>query len=240
MTNTNKNNPAEGKSSSFFMIIAIIIAMFVAGGYLVINKDSIFPDKRLAQWEVSYVENTDTGSYIQWQKKDGHDGKIIDNYSDPQCPYCAMFESVNHDSIIEAVDAGNVFRYHPMTFLDKSHQNDYSIRNTETIVALAKTGDAQASWRFYEDMWDVQDIIKSRGNATNEDLAKVAKDVGSPKEIVDVAKNATGENVTDGDVNIAYLRGIMESVGTPAIFVDGEFLTDPISSTVQFRNAVGL
>lgn len=238
MSSSLSRNPADGSSARFVVIIGVVVALIVGICYVIVNKDTIFPDTSAKDWEVSYVENTDTGNYIQWERKDGHDGKVIDNFSDPQCPYCRRFETGNYDTIVDAINNGHVYRYHPMTFLDKSHGNDYSRRNTETLISLVQQGDAQQAWTFYTKMWDAQDIIKDKGNVGNDFLADLLKDSGASKELIDHAQGVTGKDVTAGDINAKHLQSVLGQVGTPTVFVDNTMLYNPIDNTSELKNAL--
>lgn len=224
MENNNKNR-------SFLIVITlVVIAALIAVVFFVYNnKNKAAPENIGKNLEVSYTEQSDMGSYIEF-KLPGANKKVIDNFSDPQCDHCATFKKNNEENILQALKMKHTLRFHPMTFLDKQNNNDYSSRVTEALVILAKNNESQAAWELYNEIWDNQEAT-----TTNAQLADFSQNHGaspeSAQKIRELSEGTLGKSI--GDVNFSAVSQNIGQVTVPLVLIDRTTLVDPINNTQE-------
>jgi protein-disulfide isomerase len=143
----------------------------------------------------------------------------VEVYCDPQCPYCAEFESTYGDRIAADMASGRLaVTYRWLTFLDNRHHNDVSARvGNALFVAADPTTSATAYQAFVQDLYSHQ----SADGPNNSDIAAMARD----SEITDAVADriAAGDHVVDtatvNDANRTRLHQVNpEHPGTPTVY----------------------
>jgi hypothetical protein len=143
----------------------------------------------------------------------------LEVFCDPQCPYCAEFESSYGDRLAGALAGGRLaVTYRWLTFLDARHHNDVSARATNALFLGADPAVSPAAYQAF-----VQDLYRhqSSDGPGNDDLATMARESGMPSWLAD--RIAAADNVVDAaavnDANKALLKEENpENPGTPTVF----------------------
>lgn len=143
----------------------------------------------------------------------------VEVFCDPQCPYCAEFESAFGDRIAADVASGRLaVTYRWLTFLDDRHHNDVSARVGDALFVTADpTTSATAYQAFVQDLYSHQ----SADGPNNSDIAAMARDSGITDAVAD--RIAAGDHVVDtaavNDANRARLHQVNpEHPGTPTVY----------------------
>ncbi|MCV7329852.1 thioredoxin domain-containing protein [Mycobacterium cookii] len=143
----------------------------------------------------------------------------LEIFCDPQCPYCAEFESTDGDKLAGAVASGRVaITYRWLTFLDPRHHNDVSARVTNALFVAADLATPPNAYQAF-----VQDIYRhqSKDGPSAGDVAAMARESGVPDWLAD--RIASGDNVIDAgavnDANSARLKDESpDNPGTPTVY----------------------
>jgi len=143
----------------------------------------------------------------------------LEIFCDPQCPYCAEFESTYGDRVAGELAGGRLaVTYRWLTFLDARHHNDVSARATNALFLTADLTTSPTAYQaFVQDLYHHQ----SAHGPSNDDLAAMARESGVPDWTAD--RIAAGDNVVDtaavNDANWARLKEENpENPGTPTIY----------------------
>jgi protein-disulfide isomerase len=143
----------------------------------------------------------------------------LEIFCDPQCPYCAEFESNDGDKLTEALAGGRLaITYRWLTFLDPRHHNDVSARVTNALFVAADLATPQTAYQAF-----AQDIYRhqSAGGPSSTDLAAMARESGLPAWGAD--RIASGDSIVDttavNDANKARLKDESpDNPGTPTVY----------------------
>lgn len=143
----------------------------------------------------------------------------LEIFCEPQCPYCAEFESTYGDRIAGDVASGRLaITYRWLTFLDGRHHNDVSVRVSNALFVAADPLTPPTAYQaFVQDLYHHQ----SKAGPTNDDVAAMARESGIPPWLAD--RIAAGDHVVDttavNDANTALLKQVNpENPGTPTIY----------------------
>jgi len=143
----------------------------------------------------------------------------LEIFCDPQCPYCAEFESTYGDRVAGELAGGRLaVTYRWLTFLDDRHHNDVSARATNALfLAADPTTSPTAYQAFVQDLYHHQ----SHDGPSNDDLAAMARESGVPYGLAD--RIAAGDIVVDTaaltDANKARLtEETPDNPGTPTVY----------------------
>ena len=138
---------------------------------------------------------------------------------DPQCPYCAKFESTYGDRVAGSLASGRLaVTYRWLTFLDARHHNDVSARATNALFLAADPATSPTAYQaFTQDLYRHQ----SADGPSNDDLAAMARESGLPDAVAD--RIAAGDAVVDvaavDDANEARLHEENPGdPGTPTVY----------------------
>ena len=143
----------------------------------------------------------------------------LEIFCDPQCPYCAEFESTYGDRVAGALAGGRLaVTYRWLTFLDGRHHNDVSARSTNALFLAADPTTSPTAYQAF-----VQDLYRhqSPDGPNNDDIAAMARESGVPDTVAD--RIAVGDNVVDtaavNDANRARLKAQNpDNPGTPTVY----------------------
>jgi Thioredoxin len=142
----------------------------------------------------------------------------LEIFCDPQCPYCAEFESTNGNPVADRVASGRLaVTYRWLTFLDDRHHNDVSARATNALFSAADPTTLPTAYQaFVQDLYQHQ----SAGGPSNDELAAMARESGVPDMVAD--RIAAGDNAVDtaavNDANKARLKEENPNPGTPTVY----------------------
>jgi hypothetical protein len=143
----------------------------------------------------------------------------LEIFCDPQCPYCAEFESTYGDRVAGELAGGRLaVTYRWLMFLDDRHHNDVSARATNALFLAADPTTSPTAYQAF-----VQDLYRhqSHDGPSNDDLAAMARESGVPSWVAD--RIVAGDNVVDtatlNDANKARLKEENpEHPGTPTVY----------------------
>lgn len=174
--------------------------------------------------------NKDGATYIQFSKP-GANGKEFDLYEDFQCPACGKFQSVYSETLSDVIKSGSKLNFIPLAFLDQKQKEPttYSTDMVGAIMALADSGDAKRTWRFYTAAWNNQPHETDQTPLV-EGLENIMKDIGvkgSVRENFITIVN-TGENAKVADTNYKHLDKVLgdDGVMVPSLVIDGKVVDD--------------
>jgi hypothetical protein len=143
----------------------------------------------------------------------------LEIFCDPQCPYCAEFESTDGDKLAGALASGRLaITYRWLTFLDGRHHNDVSARVTNALFVAADPATPPTAYQaFVQDLYHHQ----SADGPSNGDVVAMARHSGLPDAVAD--RIASGDIVVDAaavnDANKARLKEeIPDNPGTPTVY----------------------
>jgi hypothetical protein len=143
----------------------------------------------------------------------------LETFIEPQCPYCARFESVYGDKIAGYLRDGRLaMTYRPVTYLDKKVHNGASARIGNALFLLADVATSAAVYQaFVQDLYRYQNFASP---VTNNDIAAIARESGVSERIV--TRIAAGDPAVDGNAKAAANH----------VRLKVEHPTDPVSPTV--------
>jgi hypothetical protein len=143
----------------------------------------------------------------------------LEVFCDPQCPYCAEFESTDGDRLAGALAGGRLaITYRWLTFLDGRHHNDVSARVANALFVAADPATPPTAYQaFVQDLYHHQ----SANGPRIDEVAAMARDSGVPDAVAD--RIASGDSVVDtnavNDANKARLEDeIPDNPGTPTVY----------------------
>jgi len=162
-------------------------------------------------------------------------------YLDYHCPWCAVFEQVNLQSMLDMAAAGeaNVV-FHPIAFLDGHSLNAmYSTRSTAAAAWVADRA-PEAFVRFHDLMFQHQPASNTAG-LTNAEIAELAREAGVPEDVAagiadGTATNTFGQWATS--VTGETFTNIADFQGTPTILINGEQWEGDFQTPGALREAV--
>ncbi|WP_028050680.1 thioredoxin domain-containing protein [Cellulomonas sp. URHD0024] len=175
--------------------------------------------------------------------KTGDGDVVLSIYFDFMCPVCGEFEKINGadlDTILG--EGGTTVDYHPVAILDyKSAGSNYSTR-TANAAAVVADKDPKHFTKFVTELYKNQPQEGSAG-LTDEEIAKVATDLGVPKDVADTftdTVDGTYETGTAADptshdgtwrtfapwVAAATQQFGTVGQGTPTVLIDGKVFKD--------------
>lgn len=160
------------------------------------------------------------------------DAVVVEVYEDFMCPFCGLFEETNGESLTEMREAGEVVvEYHVVSILDRaSVGSSFSTRSATAAAHIADRSPA-AFVDFVAGLYDVQPQEGTPG-PTDAELAALAEEAGA--DAATVAAIADGSYVTADESFVPWVHAATEEasrrfapqLGTPAVLVDGENLSD--------------
>ncbi len=155
-------------------------------------------------------------------------------YLDYQCPNCADFEATNNSQIEQWVTSGEVtLEIRPLSFLDKSSQNEYSSRAANAAACVANY-EPDKFFAFNTAMFANQPSEGTAGPSNSEINALIQSVTGSTSS--ELSSCVTGGTFS-GWVADATKRGIgspnkfgLTVTGTPGVFFNGQAVTGAITT----------
>jgi hypothetical protein len=143
----------------------------------------------------------------------------LETFMEPQCPYCARFESAYGDKIAGYLRDGKLaMTYRPVTYLDQRLHNDASARVVNALFLLVDVATSATVYQAF-----VQDLYQHQSFAsplTNNDIAAIARESGVSEWVV--TRIAAGDPAADGGAKAAANH----------VRLKNEHPTDPVSPTV--------
>lgn len=213
-------NPNEKGSGFIVGIIALIaIVAVVIGVVLYMGRNQ--PIEGLPDEDVSFTVQYD-GDVVRLASDDAADDAVVaEVYEDYSCSYCAEMAQGGHDDELQALNDGElVVEYRTLNFLDRGNEG-HSTRSLALMQRIAQTGDARLYWNVHTLlMSDIQEAA----SWDDEQLAERLKMMDAPSDLVDDVRNGLdlADAVKVGDANGKRLEGIIGSVSSPHIIVDGK------------------
>ena len=156
---------------------------------------------------------------------------VVKVYSDYTCSYCAMFDEINAEDLgAMAKDGLITLSLHPVAILDQS--GDFSgytslaANAAATVAQYAPASFLAFNSALFEEYRTASEEYKTSGTMVLPDLAgiqQIALDLGVSSDVT--ARFADGEVIdwVEATTRQFYADGFK---GTPAVFVDGEQLTN--------------
>lgn len=214
-------NPNEKGSGFVVGIIALIaIVAVVIGVVLYMGRNQ--PIEGLPDEDVSFSVEAD-GNVVRLASDEAGDNAVVaEVYEDYSCSYCAEMANGGHADQLEALNNGElVVEYHPLNFLDRENIEGHSTKTLALMKRVAETGDARLYWNVHTLMLE---DIQSAAKWDDEQLAERLEMMGAPSDLVDDVRNGLdlADAVKVGDANGKRLEGIIGSVSSPHIIVDGK------------------
>jgi len=219
----------QRKRNSVVTIVILTALLAVVGvGYAVQSSRDISGNKAL------FPRNVVAGYAMPYGKSSSP--VTVDVYEDFMCPFCGAFEHASRDLVKKY--AGRVaFRYHIISFLDRSSSNHYSTRAANALGVVLDAAGPKVAKRFHDELYSNQPSEGSAGLAdsqlVNFAVSAGAKEADVQAGIDELRYRQWVANATD----VASRNGVS---GTPTIFVNGQKL--PPSSTDQtvtdLKNAI--
>jgi protein-disulfide isomerase len=190
------------------LVVAIVVSLIMTAGK---DDDPVASDKPL----VTPVTATANGAFVVGQATAP---VKLEVYLDYMCPFCGRFDRANSGEIEKLVADGTVrLEVHPLAFLDRfSNGTRYSTRAANAIVTVAeKSPDHLLAFNvalFNNQPHEGTDGLK------DSDIARLATEVGVPKEVADTFAAGTYEPWLAQSTEAAFASGI---TGTPTVKIDG-------------------
>ena len=223
-------NPNEKGSGFIVGIIALIaIVAVVIGVVLYMGRNQ--PIEGLPDEDVAFSIETE-GSVIRLASDDaGDDAVVAEVYEDYSCSYCAEMAQGGHADQLEALNNGDlVVEYRTLNFLDRGNEG-HSTRSLALMRRVAETGDARLFWNVHTLL--MEDIQES-ASWDDEQLAERLDMMDAPSDLVDEVRNGLDLSgaADTGTANGERLNGIIGSISTPHVIVDGKDVTPKKAGTL--------
>lgn len=220
-------NPNEKGSGFVVGIIALIaIVAVVIGVVLYMGRNQ--PVEGMPDEDVSFSVSVEGDAIRLASDSAAPDAVVAEVYEDFSCHFCAEMSQGGHDDELKALDEGSlVVEYRPLNFLDRGNPDGHSTRALAVAHRVAETGDARLFWNFHTLlMSDLQEAY----TWSDDDFADRLKDLGAPSDLVSDVREGLGSEsaVKIGKANGERLEGIIGSVSSPHVIVDGKDVLDGI------------
>jgi protein-disulfide isomerase len=143
----------------------------------------------------------------------------LEIFCDPQCPYCAKFESMYGDRIGGDLASGRLaVTYRWLTFLDDKHHNDVSARVGNALFVAADPATPPTAYQAF-----VQDLYRHQtpDGPNNDGIATMARESGVPDAVADriVAGEPAVDTAALTAANEARLQAEdPQNPGTPTVY----------------------
>ena len=229
-------NPNQKGSGFVVGIVALIaIVAVIIGVVLYMGRNQ--PIEGLPNEDVAFGVEYD-GDIMRLASDDaGDDAVVAEVYEDYSCSFCAEMSTGGHDDQLEALNNGDlVVEYRSLNFLDESGEG-HSTKAIAIMERIAQTGDARLFWNFHTLlMEEQQDAIRWE----NEEFAERLEMMEAPGDLVEDVRNdalAMGEANDTGKANGEKLNGIIGSISSPHVIVDGEDVIENADGLDQWVNA---
>lgn len=186
--------------------------------------------------------NTKKG-YLEFKSENLAKGApVVELFEDPRCPGCSAMSKMQGGEFVDAINNGQVvMRIYLLDFLNGQGTSQYSTRANASLLEVAKTGDAAATYRYHSILWhNAPPEGPEHHEFTNEELADFAKEAKADDAAID--KIADGSVDTIGAAKLAQknlfeLNDRLDNQGsTPAAFVNGKHVD--ISDPAWFKKAI--
>lgn len=143
----------------------------------------------------------------------------LDIYVDYLCPYCAQFEMINGQDIIDMVEAGEVTaNIHPVSFMDRSSDyTGFSTRGAQATAVVAELA-PEKLLDFHLALFEAQGP-GGGVELTNSQIVAAGRDAGLSSEVTD---HFGGENFKDWVLAATGQARSDGVTGTPTILINGE------------------
>lgn len=223
-------NPNEKGSGFVVGIIALIaIVAVVIGVVLYMGRNQ--PIEGLPDQDVSFSVQADGDVVRLASDEAGDDAVVAEVYEDYSCSFCAEMSKGGHEDQLKALNDGElVVEYHPLNFLDRQNVG-HSTTALAVMHRIAESGDARLFWNFHTLLMDdIQDAAKW----DNEQYAERLAMMDAPSDVVDDVRNGldTDAAMDTGTTNGEKLNGIIGSISSPHVVVDGQDVTPKENGTL--------
>lgn len=223
-------NPNEKGSGFIVGIIALIaIVAVVIGVVLYMGRNQ--PIEGLPDEDVSFSVQAD-GNIVRLAADDaGDDAVIAEVYEDYSCSYCAEMAQGGHADQLQALNDGElVVEYHTLNFLDRGNAG-HSTKALAVMQRIAESGDAKLFWNFHALLME---DIQAASRWDDEQFAERLEAMDAPSEVVDDVRNGLDLDAAAevGTANGEKLNGIIGSISSPHVIVDGEDVTPKENGTL--------
>jgi hypothetical protein len=143
----------------------------------------------------------------------------LETFIEPQCSFCARFESVYGDKIAGYLRDGKLaMTYRPVAYLDERLHNDASARVVNALFLLVDVATSATVYQaFVQDLYQHQSLVSP---LTNNDIAAIARESGVSEWVV--TRIAAGDPAADSGAKAAANH----------VRLKNERPTDPVSPTV--------
>jgi protein-disulfide isomerase len=216
-TNSKYQPRAQSSTTTYVLaaVAVVIIAAVVIGG-IVWNsqRNKGGADSAVLSNSATFVVGEATAPHT------------IDMFEDFQCPACASVEEQSGQTVVDAVNSGQLqVRFHMLTFLNKqSGSGDYSSRAAGAMKCVADAESQDVQLAFHSKLFAVQPE-EGGDDHDNQALAGFAKDVGASETtqqcIADGSAIDAAESIAD-ESQTQLSKALDGQVGTPSVLQDGK------------------
>ncbi|MBT8226638.1 MAG: thioredoxin domain-containing protein [Dactylosporangium sp.] len=203
------------RRTQLWAALAVFAVLLVAGAVGVLVRSTQQDD----------TVNIPPGTYadgVGFARGDGP--KLIEIYSDYQCPICRSFETQTRDTFAQwvATDTAKIVFY-PVAVLDGYSKNEYSTRSAAAAGCAADGGKFhQYSYALY-----VNQPAENTEGPDNAELIETGKTVGLGEDFEQCVKDGKYTSWTQ-HINENFEERKLK--GTPSVFVDGERVEASLAS----------
>jgi protein-disulfide isomerase len=149
---------------------------------------------------------------------------VIDFYTDYQCPTCATAEAKLGPGLALLVDRGQiVLRYHLMTFVDQSLNNDSSTRAAEAAACADTVGAFPA---YHEALFANQPTQEGDGYTDEQLRVTIPAQAGITGAALDTFQACYDSHTMAPFVATMAATNLTIVSGTPTIMVNGQDIAD--------------
>jgi protein-disulfide isomerase len=197
-----------------FSIVAIVIAVVVAGVLIQSNRDTV--GQTLTSSSVPPGVTDTYGVVIG----DASAPKTVQVYEDFQCPICKEFEASTRDKLRAAVDAGRIkIDYRMVSFLNDASTTNYSSRALNAAAVVLDTSGQDVFLKFHDLLFDNQPAEGSAG-LSDDQLVQYAVQAGATA--ADVRPGIQDDEFGTWVTNTQDQMSKNHVTGTPTVFVVGK------------------
>lgn len=222
-----RSGPPKGVVAA---IVLLCLALIVGGGIFAYTKKQDDLGTKTAQGTPKGAAAGGKG-YVVYPGKARAGAPTVDIYEDFQCPICKHSEDANGKQMQASAAKGEIkLRYHMLSFLDNSMQNDSSARSANAVFCAADQG----KFLEYHDQVFANQPEKEGTGYTDAQLKKFAGAAG-----ISGSGKKTFEKCVDDKPYAKYVQhtqdqGNKDGVnGTPTFKVDGKDMSQEQQSQLM-------
>jgi len=224
-------------SKENYILAGVFVVLVTIAGLYYVNESRIFlPDKKIDLNNISdfprYTKNVISGNVLGSKKPK----LIIREYTDFQCPFCSLSNSMMHNLVSEVPDVQVIHHDFPLGGPCNPKVNNTAHKYSCMAALYSRAAEKQGNmWGLNDMMFQNQEDLSEQkillmAESLNLDIAKLKKDAHDPAAMIKL-KNDIKNEITKGiQATPTYYVGNKKQVGVMPYSKFKQFVLDELKN----------